>query len=131
MLDSEFESLVKTHGEEFTKRCIETLDNYKGQSGTVYKSDYRAILNWVVNRVKEQDEKASRQKPPSSPSNAFQKPSPTAKPKIEPAQHAPPEDEPFDLDAALELAKFFDSRKPEGESDEISTARQQLAPQLD
>ena len=34
--------------EEAVKWCIEKLDNFKGSSGKPYKSDYRAILNWVV-----------------------------------------------------------------------------------
>ena len=36
---------------------ITVLDNYKGQSGKTYKSDYRAILNWVVERVQEEFKK--------------------------------------------------------------------------
>src|SRR5690606_27825529 len=57
--ESEYKKLVEEHGEEFTQRCIVTLDNYKGAKGTKYKSDYRAILNWVVNRVKEDERKAN------------------------------------------------------------------------
>ena len=34
---------------------IEILDNYKGQNGKKYKSDYRAILNWVVKRYEEEN----------------------------------------------------------------------------
>jgi hypothetical protein len=33
---------------------IKVLDNYKGASGKTYESDYRAILNWVIDRVKGQ-----------------------------------------------------------------------------
>jgi hypothetical protein len=128
--DSEYQTLVEKHGEQMTQELIDILDNYKGMTGKKYESDYRAILNWVVDRYNENKQKQQRPAP-SLHSATFQKPSPTAKPKIEPAQHAPPDDEPFDLDAALDLAKFFDSRKPKGESDEIPTARQQLAPQLD
>ena len=51
MTNVEYEKLINTYGEEFTKRCIETLDNYKGSSGKKYKSDYRAILNWVIEKV--------------------------------------------------------------------------------
>ena len=32
---------------------IEILDNYKGAKGKRYKSDYRAILTWVVDRYNE------------------------------------------------------------------------------
>lgn len=52
MTNAEYEKLVSTHGEKFTKKCIEVLDNYKGSSGKKYKSDYRAILSWVVDKVK-------------------------------------------------------------------------------
>ena len=36
---------------------IEILDNYKGSKGKKYRSDYRAILNWVVNRYNEEIQK--------------------------------------------------------------------------
>lgn len=49
----EYENLISEHGEETTKELIVTLDNYKGANGKKYKSDYRAILNWVVSRVTE------------------------------------------------------------------------------
>ena len=51
MTDEEYSKLVDTHGSEFVVQCIGTLDNYKGSSGAKYKSDYRAILSWVVDRV--------------------------------------------------------------------------------
>ena len=49
---SEYEKLITKYGLGFTKRCIEKLDNYKGANGKKYKSDYRAILNWVVDGIK-------------------------------------------------------------------------------
>lgn len=54
MTEEEHEKLVTSHGKEKTARMIEVLDNYKGSKGTTYKSDYRAILNWVVERVNEE-----------------------------------------------------------------------------
>lgn len=51
--DEEVEKLVLEHGQKFTDDCIELLDNYKGSSGKNYKSDYKAILTWVVARVKQ------------------------------------------------------------------------------
>lgn len=36
---------------------IEILDNYKGSKNKKYASDYRAILNWVVDRYKEELQK--------------------------------------------------------------------------
>lgn len=50
----EFEKLVGQYGEQGTKRMIEILDNYKGSHGKKYKSDYKAILNWVVQRYLEE-----------------------------------------------------------------------------
>jgi len=48
----EWEKLKGKFGEKFAKACCEKLDNYKGASGKKYKSDYRAILNWVADQVK-------------------------------------------------------------------------------
>ena len=58
MTKAEYQKLVTAHGEEFTKCCIETLDNAKGAKGYKYKSDYRAILSWVVKRVTEEQARA-------------------------------------------------------------------------
>ncbi|MBR3163555.1 MAG: replisome organizer [Clostridia bacterium] len=57
MTNAEYEKLVSTYGKDFADQCITVLDNYKGSSGKKYKSDYRAILNWVIDRVKEQRNK--------------------------------------------------------------------------
>ena len=54
MTDDEHKSLVAKLGVDGTVRCIEILDNYKGSNGKKYDSDYRAILNWVVNRYEEE-----------------------------------------------------------------------------
>lgn len=54
MTEEEYGRLLSGHGEEKTKRAIEILDNYKGSNGKTYKSDYRAILNWVIDRVNEE-----------------------------------------------------------------------------
>ncbi len=54
MTTKEYEKLIEQYGEPMTKRMIEILDNYKGSSGKKYKSDYRTILNWVVERVKKE-----------------------------------------------------------------------------
>lgn len=56
----EYEKLISSHGEKRTKRMIEILDNYKGSSGKKYKDDYRAILNWVVKRVEEEERRNVR-----------------------------------------------------------------------
>lgn len=61
MTEAEYGMLVEKLGnEEAVKECIEMLDNYKGSSGKKYKSDYRAILNWVVDRYKEKHARAKQ-----------------------------------------------------------------------
>ena len=60
LTDDEYKKLVDEHGEEVTKQMITILDNYKGAHDKKYKSDYRAILNWVINRVKEQSKPAGK-----------------------------------------------------------------------
>ncbi|MDQ0494027.1 hypothetical protein [Paenibacillus brasilensis] len=57
LTQQEYDKLVLAHGEDRTKRMIEILDNYKGSKGKKYASDYRAILNWVVERVEEEEQK--------------------------------------------------------------------------
>ena len=46
----EYTKLCAEHTEGGAKRMIEMLDNYKGSTGRRYKSDYRTILNWVVDK---------------------------------------------------------------------------------
>lgn len=53
MTEEEYGKLVGEYGLLFTTACIDELDNYKGSKGKTYKSDYRAILSWVVDRVHE------------------------------------------------------------------------------
>lgn len=50
----EYAKLCESFGEDAAKRMIEILDNYKGSKGKKYKSDYKAILNWVVDRFNEE-----------------------------------------------------------------------------
>lgn len=54
MTPDEHQKLIDQFGQAATSRMIEILDNYKGASGKTYKSDYRAILNWVVKRWREE-----------------------------------------------------------------------------
>ena len=59
LTEEEYSSLVARLGsEERVKRCIEILDNYKGAYGKKYRSDYRAILNWVITRLEEEEQRA-------------------------------------------------------------------------
>lgn len=52
MKPSEYETLRKSLGKEATDKAIQILDNYKGSKGKTYKDDYRAILSWVVDKLK-------------------------------------------------------------------------------
>ncbi len=62
LTNDEYTSLVARLGsEDRVKRCIEILDNYKGAKGKTYKSDYRAILNWVIERLEEEEQKKGGQ----------------------------------------------------------------------
>ncbi len=57
MTNDEYQSLIANEQlgcEAAVKRCIEILDNYKGSTGRKYKSDYRAILSWVIDRYLEE-----------------------------------------------------------------------------
>lgn len=49
----EYDDLVVAYGKDQTEGMLDILDNYKGANGKTYKSDYRAILNWVVTRWNE------------------------------------------------------------------------------
>lgn len=54
LTDKEYQQLIaKLGNEEAAKECIEILDNAKGAKGYIYRSDYRAILSWVIDRYKE------------------------------------------------------------------------------
>lgn len=59
LTNDEYSSLVAELGESGAKRCIEILDNYKGANGRKYRSDYRAIKNWVIDRYRDEIRKAN------------------------------------------------------------------------
>lgn len=50
MTDEEHGKLEDKYGGSKTEEMIEVLNNYKGSKGKTYKSDYRAILSWVVGK---------------------------------------------------------------------------------
>lgn len=52
MLPEEYQKLISEHGEENTKVFVTILNNYKGSNGKKYKSDYLTILNWVIDKAK-------------------------------------------------------------------------------
>ena len=53
MTEDQYQKLVDQYGQEVADEAVKMLDNYKGSKGKTYKDDYRAILNWVIDRVKE------------------------------------------------------------------------------
>lgn len=69
MTEKEYQSLIERVGEAGAKRCVEILDNYKGANGKKYASDYRAILNWVIERYRQ--EKPLPATPPKADPSKF------------------------------------------------------------
>ena len=61
MTEDEYDKLLTEYGQQETHAMIDILDNYKGSHGKQYKSDYRAILNWVVKRRDEERRKGAGQ----------------------------------------------------------------------
>lgn len=51
MTEEEYNKLIEKYGQINVDRMITILDNYKGANNKKYTSDYRAILNWVVDKV--------------------------------------------------------------------------------
>lgn len=72
MTNAEYNKLVSTYGNEFADQCIEVLDNYKGSSGKKYKSDYRAILSWVVDEVKKRKKTTTNAKTSNFTSRSYE-----------------------------------------------------------
>lgn len=58
--DDELDKLITKYGNDATRVMIEKLSTHKGANGKKYKSDYLAILNWVVDWYTEQMQKAQR-----------------------------------------------------------------------
>lgn len=48
LTEQEYHKLIETYTQEGADWMIKKLDDYKAARGMTYKSDYRAILNWVV-----------------------------------------------------------------------------------
>lgn len=62
MTQDEHQKLLDEFGLVATNKMIETLNNYKGATGKKYKSDYLAIKNWVIDRVKKDHPHLFRQR---------------------------------------------------------------------
>ena len=52
MTEKQYDTLVEKYGIKNAKKAITTLNNYKVSSGKTYKSDYHAILSWVLEKLK-------------------------------------------------------------------------------
>lgn len=72
MTNAEHEKLISTYGKEFADQCIQVLDNYKGSSGKKYKSDYRAILTWVVDEVQKRKKTTTSAKTSNFTSRSYE-----------------------------------------------------------
>lgn len=66
LTQTEYRSLVENHGEPFTEKLIFELNVYKGANGKKYKSDYMAILNWVVDKCRKKYPGIERRPPEQS-----------------------------------------------------------------
>lgn len=53
MTEEQYQKLCEKYTEHNTKIFIDILNNYKGSNGKKYKDDYLAILNWVIDRAKQ------------------------------------------------------------------------------
>lgn len=58
MTQEEHDKLEEKYGPVALSEMINKLDNYKGASGKRYKSDYRAILSWVVQSYSDEHKNA-------------------------------------------------------------------------
>jgi len=52
LTDTQFWKLATTYGEPMAKKLVDTLSSAKQAKGYKYKSDYHAILSWVVEKCK-------------------------------------------------------------------------------
>ena len=70
MYQKQYDKLVQSYGKEFTDKLILELDNYKGSVGKRYKDDYRAILNWVVEKCERKSPHLKKRQVPISSSKS-------------------------------------------------------------
>ena len=57
MTPAEYNSLVQEYGPELTKKFVNKLSNSKGSKGYKYASDYYAIRDWVIDAVKDHEQR--------------------------------------------------------------------------
>ncbi len=58
MTETQHQKLKDDFGDDVTKLAINKLSNFKMSKGKQYKSDYHAILNWVIKEVTGKDNEA-------------------------------------------------------------------------
>lgn len=73
LTEREYEKLCSDYGQRAADLMIQELDLYKGSKGKAYKDDYRAILSWVVDRVKERYPGVIERESPSVSGNPFKR----------------------------------------------------------
>lgn len=94
MTEQEYNTIVERFGQTTADQAIQTLDDYKGASGKKYASDYRAILSWVIDKLKNKPQN----KPPTN-----------NKPKLVMIHQAPDKLTADELRELQETAKRLDS----------------------
>ena len=111
LFESEYQELVKNHGQDFAESCITLLHNYKSSSGKHYDSDYHAMQSWVITRVTEQMNK------PAPTSKPTQKPLVSEKPKMVMAtqEALPPDTTAEELEDWRNIARQLDGGSPKTE----------------
>lgn len=64
LTETEYSALIaKLGSKQAADECIEILSNYKGATDKKYKSDYKAILNWVIDKWRERHRAEQRGQP--------------------------------------------------------------------
>ena len=64
LTETEYSTLIaKLGSKQAADECSEILSNYKGATGKKYKSDYKAILNWVIDKWRERHRAEQRGQP--------------------------------------------------------------------
>lgn len=71
---SEYDKLVQEIGEPATLKAIDIINSYKGASGRKYASDYLAMRNWTLDRVRKDHPELFRasSKPQDPTANPFE-----------------------------------------------------------
>jgi len=62
LTQSDFDSLLNKHGQDFLDRMLDALDSYKGSTGKKYISDFHVLKEggWVIQRVKDDLQKITK-----------------------------------------------------------------------